>query len=260
MTGLHGDGQVEIIFDATRIGPEASYDQATGTCAVTCHDLGGQTPRPAWTETFAPTCNSCHLSPPAGHYPGPCNGCHADANAAGTALTGSLHMNGVVDLGNGSGLCGACHGTGASPWPSTAAHPAHETPTIALPVACASCHPVPTSITDPMHLDGVVHVTFTGLAVARGASPAWNGTSCTSVACHGANLADPAGVPVWTDTSGSASKCGACHGIPPSDHTASTSCNVSVCHGSEVALSAEGLPSITTSGETLHINGVINPP
>ena len=155
------------------------------------------------------------LSPPLGHYPGSCTNCHADANAAGTALTGSLHMNGAVVLGDGSGLCGACHGTGASPWPTTAAHPGHQNPTITLPIACASCHPVPSSITDPTHLDGIVQVTFTGLALARGASPVWNGTSCTNVACHGANLADPAGVPVWTDPSGDAAECGACHGIPP---------------------------------------------
>ena len=153
-------------------------------------------PRPTWSETIAVTCNSCHLSPPLGHYAGSCTNCHADANATGTALTGSLHMNGVVALGNGSGLCGACHGTGASPWPTTAAHPGHQNPTITEPIACASCHPVPSSITDPTHLDGIVQVTFTGLALARGASPVWNGTSCTNVACHGANLADPAGRPV----------------------------------------------------------------
>jgi predicted CxxxxCH...CXXCH cytochrome family protein len=169
-------------------------------------------------------------------------------------------MNGVVDLGNGSGLCGACHGTGASPWPSTAAHPAHENPTLTVGIPCASCHPVPTTITDPLHLDGVVHVTFSGLAVARGASPAWNGTSCTSVACHGANLADiPAVLPTWTDSSGDASKCGACHGIPPAEHTTSTSCNRSDCHGSEIALDTQGVPSIAPSGLTLHIDGIVEP-
>jgi predicted CxxxxCH...CXXCH cytochrome family protein len=259
ISGLHGNGVVEVIFDPTRVAPEASYDQATGACAVSCHDLGGQAPRPTWNETITLGCNSCHLSPPQGHYPGACNGCHADANATGTALTGSLHMNGVVDLGNGSGLCGACHGTGASPWPTTAAHPGHQNPTITVPTACGSCHPVPTSITDPTHLDGIVQVTFTGLALARGATPAWTGTSCTNVACHGANLADPAAVPVWNDPSGAAATCGACHGIPPSQHTTSTSCNLSTCHGAEVAMSAQGVPSISTSGLTLHIDGVIEP-
>jgi predicted CxxxxCH...CXXCH cytochrome family protein len=260
MTGLHGNGTVDVTFDTAVVTSEASYDQATGACAVSCHDLGGQDPRPRWSDTTVLGCNSCHLSPPLNHYPGPCNDCHGDTNATGTALTGSLHMSmsGQVVLGNGSGLCGACHGTGASPWPTTAAHPGHENPTISLGVACASCHPVPTSITDPTHLDGIVQVTFTGLAVARGALPVWNGASCASVACHGANLADPAAVPVWTDPSGEAAKCGACHGIPPSQHTASTSCNRSDCHGSEVTLDGQGVPSITSSGETIHVNGVIN--
>ena len=260
ISGLHGDGIVEVTFDPTRVAPGATYDQGTGACADSCHGLGGQDPDLLWGEAITLNCNSCHLSPPKGHYVGPCNGCHSEANAAGTALSGGpLHMNGVVDLGDGSGLCGACHGTGASPWPTTAAHPAHQNPTIALPTACASCHPVPSSITDPMHLDGVVHVAFTGLAAARGAMPVWNGASCSQVACHGANLADPPGTPTWTDTSGAASRCGACHGVPPSEHTASTSCSRSDCHGSEVAIDVHGVPSITPLGETLHINGVIDP-
>jgi predicted CxxxxCH...CXXCH cytochrome family protein len=258
--GLHGDGTVEVIFNPALVTPEASYDQTTGACAVSCHDLGGQTPRPLWSGTTAPGCNGCHESPPQGHFPGSCTNCHAEANATGTALSGGpLHMNGRVDLGNGSGLCGACHGTGASPWPTTAAHPAHQNPTLTVSTPCASCHPVPSTITDPTHLDGVVQVVFTGLAVARGASPVWNGASCTSVACHGANLADPPGQPVWTDTSGAASKCGACHGIPPAEHTTSTSCNQSDCHGNEVAIDAQGVPSITSSGQMLHIDGVIEP-
>lgn len=258
--GYHGDGTVEVIFDTSAIGPEASFDRTTQTCAVTCHDSGGLRPRPSWTETKPMGCNDCHGSPPADHYPGACTGCHAEANADGTALSrGPLHLDGRVELGNGSGQCGACHGSGDSPWPATDAHPAHENPTISAPVACASCHPVPATIEDPTHLDGVVHVTFSGIALARGASPSWNGTSCGSVACHGANLADPpAVVPVWTDTSGVAAKCGACHPIPPSQHTTSMSCDDGNCHGSEVAIGAGGQPSITTAGQALHVNGVID--
>ena len=84
-----------------------------------------------WTQAPAPVgCNDCHLSPPANHYTGACTGCHAEANATGTALTpGPLHVNGKVDLGNGSGQCGACHGSGNSPWPTTQVHAAHQNPT-----------------------------------------------------------------------------------------------------------------------------------
>lgn len=261
ISGLHGNGVVEVVFDPNRVAPEASFDRAKGVCAVSCHDRGGRTPHPSWSDTTVLGCDSCHLSPPQGHFPGSCTNCHVEANAAGTALSGgSLHMNGVVDLGNGSGLCGACHGSGGSPWPRTSAHPAHQNPTLTVGSACASCHPVPTRITDPTHLDGVVQVTFTGLALARGAFPTWNGTSCTSVACHGADLADvPAVLPTWADATGDASKCGACHGIPPSQHTTSASCNRSDCHGSEIALDAQGIPSIAPDGLTLHVDGIIEP-
>ena len=260
ISGTHGDGVLEVVFDPARVVGETSFDSATGGCAAGCHDLGGTSPRPLWTDTTPLDCNSCHLSPPKDHFPGPCTSCHIEANATGTALSGGpLHMNGRVDLGNGNGTCGACHGTGASPWPTTAAHPAHESPTLSAPVDCASCHPVPSTVTSPGHLDGIVEVDFTGLAVSRGAAPVWNGTSCAQVACHGAVLPDvPAVVPVWTDDSGAALACTACHRFPPTDHTASTSCNRSDCHGTEVTFDSTGAASISVSGRALHINGLID--
>ncbi len=256
--GLHGDGTVEIAFDPTVVPGEASYDRTTQTCAVYCHDQGGARPRPTWSETTPMACGDCHGSPPADHYAGACSNCHAEANATGTALIGGpLHLNGRVDLGNGSGLCGACHGTGDSPWPSTGAHPPHQNPTLTVPLDCANCHVVPSTVLDPVHLDGTVHVTFSGLATARGSLPTWDGMQCTNVACHGANLADPAAAPAWTDTSGVQGQCGACHGIPPTEHTASTDCDRADCHGSEVSLDAHGAPSIAPAGLGLHIDGVV---
>lgn len=256
--GLHGNGGVEIVFDPKTVPGEASYDRSTRTCAVYCHDQGGARTRPTWAETAPMGCKDCHGAPPEGHYPGPCSNCHEEANADGTALSGGpLHLDGKVDLGDGSGKCGACHGAGDSPWPTTGAHSAHRRPTLTDPLACESCHVVPSAILDPVHLDGIVHVTFSGLATARGARPAWDGTSCSDVGCHGANLCDPAATPRWTDTSGTQSRCGACHGVPPSQHTPSTDCNRGDCHGSEVSLDANAIPSITTGGLGLHIDGVI---
>jgi predicted CxxxxCH...CXXCH cytochrome family protein len=259
ISGLHGDGIVEVTFDKSVVGPEASFNAATGQCSVTCHDSGGLRPTPNWSETTPMGCNDCHGSPPSGHYAGSCTSCHSEADAFGTALTGGpLHLDGRVELGNGSGLCGACHGDGDSPWPATAAHPSHESPSISEPVACASCHVVPTSILAPGHFDGAVTVQLSGLAAARGATPTWDGQTCGQVACHGANLADtPAVVPVWSDTSGAAAKCGACHGIPPSQHTASTDCGRADCHGGEVGETSLGIPSITTAGLVLHVDGII---
>jgi predicted CxxxxCH...CXXCH cytochrome family protein len=257
MGGLHGDGAVEVAFDASLVAPEMSWDAATQTCAVSCHDRGGTRPRPAWSDTpTAVTCNDCHTSPPQNHYAGACNLCHVEANADGTALSGgALHMNGKVDLGNGNGTCGACHGKGSDPFPTDGVHQAHENPTITKPIACASCHVVPSSVYDEGHLVQPTPVAFSGLAVARGAEPTWDGVSCRNVACHGANLSDPAATPTWSDTSGNESKCGACHGIPPTNHTTANDCNRSGCHSSETT-SPPNL-AITSSGLALHIDGVI---
>jgi predicted CxxxxCH...CXXCH cytochrome family protein len=256
--GFHGDGSVEIIFDPQVVAGEASFDRTTETCAVYCHDQGGARPRPAWTETKPMACGDCHGSPPAGHFAGPCSNCHAEANATGTALTpGPLHLNGKVDLGNGSGQCGACHGSGDSPWPSTGAHAAHQSPTLTVGLDCVNCHVVPTTVLDPVHLDGTVHVTFSALAVARGASPSWDGVRCSNVACHGAKLADPAAVPSWTDPTGAQAACGSCHPVPPSGHTPSIDCSRSDCHGTEVEVGADGAPTISLAGKALHVDGII---
>jgi predicted CxxxxCH...CXXCH cytochrome family protein len=253
-TGRHGDGVIDVAFDASLAGTSAAYGDRV--CAVACHDRGGARPRPSWDDTTKMSCNDCHSSPPRDHYRGACTSCHRESDATGTSLTpGPLHVNGKVDLGDGSGKCGACHGRGDDPWPTTASHPAHELPGGAAPVACASCHPVPSSLKSPGHLDGVVQVIFTGNALARDARPAWNGTTCTDVACHGARLPEPVASPAWRDASGAAKACGACHGLPPTiAHAAAQDCERSICHGAEVSRSSSGL-SIATIG--LHIDGII---
>jgi predicted CxxxxCH...CXXCH cytochrome family protein len=256
--GTHGNGSVEIVFDE-RIGPERSFDRATGTCAVSCHDRGGARAKPRWSDPGAMKCGDCHGSPPASHAPGACTKCHVQANADGSALSpGMLHLNGKVDLGDASGRCGACHGSGDDPWPRTAAHPAHQSPTLASPVACSTCHAVPTTLHDPGHMNGSVEVTLSGLATARNAKATWDGRSCNEVACHGALLSDaPAVTPVWADASGAARACGACHGIPPSQHTASTGCDRSTCHGTEIDRTLTNV-AISAEGKALHVNGVID--
>jgi predicted CxxxxCH...CXXCH cytochrome family protein len=256
--GRHGNGVADVTFDPAVVASGASYDAASGACAVSCHNRGGARSRPRWDETTPMGCNDCHRSPPAGHFPGPCTNCHQETNATGTALRpGPLHVNGRVDLGDGSGQCGACHGRGDDPWPSAGAHPAHESPSIAAAIACSTCHPVPSTVIDALHLDGVIHVSFSGLALARGSLPQWDGTSCSQVACHGANLPDPPAMPAWDDTLGGAAACGTCHGIPPTQHTASTSCDRATCHGSEIMQDPSGSPLITAGGKALHVDGVI---
>jgi predicted CxxxxCH...CXXCH cytochrome family protein len=197
-----------------------------------------------WTPMLDPddpdACGACHEGVPVRPA-----GITSSAPGAPACTTCHTEPAGVL-------ACDTCHDYGRS-----AAHPAHVSPTIAEPIGCDTCHIVPSNALDPSHLDNPVNVTFSGLATARGAQPVWDGTRCTNVACHGANLSDPAATPQWTDASGQPSRCGACHGIPPSDHTPSTDCNRSDCHGSEVSLDVEGAPSITPGGLALHVDGII---
>jgi predicted CxxxxCH...CXXCH cytochrome family protein len=107
-------------------------------------------------------------------------------------------------------------------------------------------------------MNGIVEVALSGLAVARNARATWDGQSCSEVACHGAVLTDaPAVTPAWTDSTGAAKACGACHGIPPSQHTASISCDRSTCHGSEIDRTLTNV-AISASGKALHVNGAID--
>jgi len=263
LSGYHADGALEVIFDATRAGASASYDRASGACAVACHDRGGAAPRPKWEAPAAgstPSCGSCHGAPPASHPPGPCSSCHQEANDTGTALKpGPLHMNGRVDLGDGSGTCGACHGDGTSPWPKTGAHAKHASPSLTTPVACESCHRVPGDVHDQNHLDGIVEVVLGGRARDRSRLPSYGAGACADVACHGAGLYDaPAAAPRWDDPTGAASRCGACHGVPPTQHTASASCERSTCHGPAFGREADGSPRVTDLGRATHINGRID--
>jgi predicted CxxxxCH...CXXCH cytochrome family protein len=259
ISGVHGNGSIEVAFDAAVVGAEASYDRTSGQCAVACHDRGGARARPSWSETDKMRCGDCHSSPPANHFPGPCSKCHAEADAAGTSLSpGPLHLNGHTDLGDGSGACGACHGHGEDPWPTTGAHASHKNPTLAAPTDCATCHRVPPAVLSPGHLDGVVEVALSGRALDRSSPAEYRDQSCNLVACHGNGLVDPPlVVPVWTDASGAAKRCGACHGIPPTQHTASTSCDRATCHGSEVTRTLAEF-AISETGKALHVNGAID--
>ena len=230
------------------------------TCAVYCHDQGGARPRPTWSETTPMACGDCHGSPPSGHYVGPCSNCHAEANATGTALTGGpLHLNGKVDLGNGSGLCGACHGTGDSPWPST--------PRIRrIRIRRSRCRSIARTATwcrrrssiPSTSTDGAV--TFSGLAMARGSLPAWDGTSAQRRLPR-SQPRRPGGGP-RPGTTRRGRRPGAAHatGFHPREHTPATDCNRADCHGSEVSSMPTAAPSITATALSLHIDGIIESP
>ncbi len=120
-------------------------------------------------------------------------------------------------------------------------------------VACSNCHVVPLSTWAEGHIDGdgKAEVVFSGLAKAGGAQPVWNGTTCKNVYCHGATLkGGDYKEPVWKDTSGAASRCGACHRLADPDNNTAADC--SSCHPGTVASDRSILPF----GD--HLNGVID--
>lgn len=259
--GSHATGAVEVVFDVAAIGGEASYDRTTGACAVSCHNRGGARPKPVWTDKTPMKCGDCHTAPPQAHYVGKCSSCHANTDATGTTIAGSLHVNGKADFGDGSGACGACHGRGTDPWPSTGAHPRHAGPQSTTPVDCSDCHVVPQAIfAGGGHMDGIATVTFAGRAKSRGAVPLWDGTSCKDAACHGGALLNtPPVAPSWKGGS-PGGKCGDCHGTPPPfQHTTSTQCERSECHGGEVERGVNLEPLISLTGRKLHIDGTLQP-
>jgi predicted CxxxxCH...CXXCH cytochrome family protein len=250
--GTHANGYVDVWFDYALAGREARFDPAAERCSGTCHDRGGARPTPAWREG-AMTCNDCHSSPPAGHYAGPCTTCHHEADATGTKLTNPvLHVNGRVDLGDGSGLCGACHGQGADPWPTTGAHQAHAHPASARPVGCETCHDVP--VPGEAHPKGGDAVVKLGLmATKSGHRPSYDPSTktCNDTYCHQAS-GGARSAPQWSDGP-SAAQCTSCHSAPPPPpHTQSATCGGTGCHEG----STQGL-ALTPAGSAAHVDGLI---
>jgi len=216
-------------------------------------------------------CTGCHGAPPltGKHGPHPnnmrCYRCHGtviDSNF--TFLPTKLHQNGTVEYAVG---CSSCHGwnQGVSPpqnlkgecgqgLDGVGAHKAMRmSATPVHQVACTNCHVVPLSVWAPGHIhdNGKAEVVFSALAKAGGAQPVWNGTSCKNVYCHGATLkGGDYKEPVWKDTSGKASRCGACHSLADPDGNTGVDC--SICHPATVAKDGTILPY----GK--HINGVID--
>ncbi|MBX3185834.1 MAG: CxxxxCH/CxxCH domain-containing protein [Labilithrix sp.] len=253
-SGVHANGYTDVAFDYTIAGREAKHDATSGRCAGTCHDRGGARPAPAWGET-AMTCNDCHASPPADHYRGACTSCHREANATGTALIApALHADGKVDLGDGSGRCGACHGRGDDPWPDTGAHRAHAAPASALQVACETCHDAPGAGEAHPRGTGTPAIRLAGLATRGGRRASYDPVTktCSGTYCHegsGAALAAPR----WTDGA-DARACNSCHGAPPPPpHAQSATCGGAACHEGRTT----GL-AMTAAGRLSHVDGVID--
>jgi predicted CxxxxCH...CXXCH cytochrome family protein len=257
-----GGAAALTIDPADRTGPP-TYDPATRGCAqVYCHgdvlgNAGGLNPRPRWNEDppGPAACSSCHGEPPPSHARSRCAECHPGAGQVN-------HIDGAIDVGDGTPSCSGCHGSATSAAPprdltgntltsaiGVGAHQAHlqGLHRLATPTPCSACHAVPAAVTSPGHLDSVDPAE---VAPALGWDRAT--ATCASAWCHGAAR------PTWTDDQ--RAYCGSCHGIPPSTppHLPTTSLtDCATCHPSSVDafgnVRFSGPPGNQTS---THINGV----
>ena len=279
-----------------RTGPPA-WDGTT--CSnIYCHmgpaqDAKATNIAPKWRGGAAEAaCGTCHGLPPAGHDAkyasnAQCSGCHPSTAPTPARISPASHVDGKVQVGDvvapATPTCTGCHGTaGQNAGPprdasgntvSTAlgvgAHQAHLTAAHRLsnPVTCSTCHVVPAALEAPGHVDHLLPatLTFTGLALGDGATPAWNhaNASCSATYCHGGGQAMAGDTnarlrtPVWTLGSSQAF-CGSCHGLPPSTavHAGKTfPADCATCHPTTVE--ANGAIHFDAAGATTHINGAI---
>jgi predicted CxxxxCH...CXXCH cytochrome family protein len=238
-------GARAVIAFAPIAGPTASFDGAR--CQnVACHGVAA----PAWNGGPAEAaCGTCHGNPPANHAPGyACATCHP---------AGAAHVNGVLDVGVG---CDGCHGSAGSPAPprdlggnvfttaiGVGAHQAHLNVPSRLrgPIACATCHAVPTAVGDAGHIDS-------GPPAEVDPAHAWDRSSATCATwCHGAAR------PTWTKTGQAV--CGSCHGIPPATAAHAPDLQLTdcvTCHSSSV--DASGYPIVVDGQPSEHINGRVS--
>lgn len=258
--GKHANGKVELRFDSSLAGPDATYAEDDLTCSVACHARGGERARPHWDATAMLDCNACHLSPPKAHFPGNCGTCHAEMGDGPRSLTvGRLHINGSVDLGTGDGTCSACHGEGKAGWPKDETHRAHRDTTLTRPVECAECHAVPSRVVDEGHLNGQVSFAFSGRALRAGLTPRFetDGRTCVNVACHATERESGTDLtPRWGEPP-PVQGCASCHQTPPGPpHVQKDGCGGGLCHADEVA-GERGAYRISEPGRASHLDGQV---
>ena len=217
----HPNGAAEVVFAGVgAIDPAAAWDAGERRCnGVYCHGgaaVGWDPP----ADGLA--CDACHGAPPESHArwtvaPAPegCAGCHPGE-------MDPRHVDGAPDvLALG---CDDCHGQGplgAPPraldgsttpeHPGVGAHRRHLDPTlgdrIGVVARCRDCHSVPDRVDAPGHLDVTAPA---DVMLGQGGEYDPASGSCTSW-CHWDR--DPG--PRWSDASGAARACDACHGFPP---------------------------------------------
>ena len=238
----------EVVFSG--VAKTGQRSPSFDPTALRCSDSWCHAPQPdkkpdaspRWTgEDGDATCTTCHGKPP----PAPhvqmsnCSFCHTEVagEADGTIKNRALHVDGHVQVELPT-KCNACHGSADSFAPPKDL--AGETATTARGVGahqkhlqggglfyrkieCNECHVVPATVEAPGHFDTALpaELTFSGIATAGAAKPAWDGVKCTNTYCHstavaaGADMKGAVMAPQWTKVDGTQVFCGSCHGIPP---------------------------------------------
>lgn len=252
----HLNGVIDVVFSglATHDNAPPTWDEPTKSCTKSyCH----VEKTIAWEKPIEPTtpCDFCHGNPPESHAryarvatPASCTTCHPGADSP-------THVNGTVETNDMS--CATCHGQGplgAPPValdgsinatnPGVGAHRRHLDETlsdrIGNVVACKVCHAIPATYDAPGHIDTTAPADVT---LVLGQYDAKTG-QCTA-SCH----FDVIPGPVWTDASGAARACDACHGYPPAftrkgtPHTPSLAC--SSCHTFSPQTHVDGVVDVT---------------
>jgi predicted CxxxxCH...CXXCH cytochrome family protein len=96
-------------------------------------------------------------------------------------------------------------------------------------------------------------LTWSGTAIARGATPSFDGESCSGVYYHGATLRIGGGAttaPIWTQVDGTQKTCDACHGLPPpAPHIQIVPTGCDPCHD---------WTGLAPNDPSTHINGVLD--
>jgi predicted CxxxxCH...CXXCH cytochrome family protein len=278
---MHADGlPAELTFSgaARAMKRSPTWNESQATCSSTyCHSPSPAEARdsPVWTREKPLDCGSCHGLPPALPHPqsANCASCHGDIVASDnrTIIDKSRHVNGVVNLSVDE-ACTNCHG-GTNPAPpldthgnssttalGVGAHQAHVNGSArARAVPCNECHLVPRTVLAPGHLDSPLpaELTFSGVAVAQGAKPAYVNGTCQSTSCHGAVFpnGDPSGgsntAPSWTRVDGSQAACGTCHSYPPPPPHPNPG---NPCHNCHADMAAD---DVTFTHPELHVDGIV---
>jgi predicted CxxxxCH...CXXCH cytochrome family protein len=237
--GADGGGDVDAAIDPdaavdvdAAVDPDAAVevDAAVDVDAGDLVDAGGAIDAGTPATDAGPTVVDSGVVVPAG-----CILCHGDE----TSMAPPFNLDGLSET-TLRGVGAHRSHLGASTWHNE--------------VVCQDCHIVPATRSAVGHMDTALpaELTWSALATADSAAPAFDGVSCAGVYCHGPTL-QPGGsntTPTWTTVDGTQAACGTCHGLPPGgSHTTSTAC--STCH-----------PTMDASGAIIdparHINGIVD--